>query len=564
MRIALIAETNEKYQVEHLLARSYGKRHERHNIKDGSSHTWRLASRNLTAWGTMQTFWNSGEREKIKGLDLLGLRQLDQSIERQWVSGITTISFRARYLSMLPWAIAEHYSGQLRQGSGKATHDEDELTAVLRRLEFVVLAASRRDAKPGERGGTFGVLGSDLYAASIGELESTGAVVVPTDHGGASLGTYLMPCRSFGLLETGGDDLPVRIPPRGQALQSARASALAGSRTAACIMQGGTLSLVDLDAEAQYFSVNSLGAFEEERHLLEEALLQPHVQTEETLGSYERFLATSQWAFKALDGQAMSSSELILHAYRTASSGASSTRITLAWTEYELHRRAHFAVELLLSSLADKLMDLTEATVDQVVDAWDDDAPLPDVVIAATGWSGSSFKANLADLAALVPRDAFLVAPLRDSIARSLSSRARSLYACGLLLACMKQTDALRKVGRFPARRSYLERAFGILDGAGTQSLSETTKRLLREVVVEAHLSTTLRKMSQGQKCSLRFYPEGALLRPTGTPVAAGFSGDRLGNVLGIWADLGVLDRVDGARFSLSDYGRSLARRIEP
>ena len=103
---------------------------------------------------------------------------------------------------------------------------------------------------------------------------------------------------------------------------------------------------------------------------------------------------------------------------------------------------------------------------------------------------------------------------------------------------------------------------FEILDDAGTQSLSATIKRLLREVVVEAHISTTLRKMSQGQKCSLRFYPEGALLRPTGTPAVAGFSGDRLGNVLGIWADLGVLERVDGGRFCLSEYGRSLARRI--
>lgn len=128
--------------------------------------------------------------------------------------------------------------------------------------------------------------------------------------------------------------------------------------------------------------------------------------------------------------------------------------------------------------------------------------------------------------------------------------------------ACLQETRNSGRRTTSGATGRYLERVFGILDEAGTRPLSETTERLLREVVVEAHLATTLRKMSQGQKCSLRFYPEGALLRATGTPVAAGFSGDRLGNVLEIWADLGALERADGARFILSDYGRSLAEKL--
>ena len=93
-------------------------------------------------------------------------------------------------------------------------------------------------------------------------------------------------------------------------------------------------------------------------------------------------------------------------------------------------------------------------------------------------------------------------------------------------------------------------------------TVSETLVALLQQAVAEPHLSTTLRKMSQGQKCSLRFYPEGELLRPTGVRVRAGYSGDRLGNVLGMWADLGALEREAGSRYALTERGRELLREL--
>ena len=149
----------------------------------------------------MQTFWNAGEQDATTGLDILGIRQYDQAMEQRLVAGITTISFRARYLSLLPWVLDEFWSRETRDGA--TTFDRDRFTAATRRLEFIVLACSRAYVDRKQMGP--GVLGGNLHDKAMLDLQGGASLEIPDDRGGAILGTYAAPCRSFGLLQFGDD-----------------------------------------------------------------------------------------------------------------------------------------------------------------------------------------------------------------------------------------------------------------------------------------------------------------------------------------------------------------------
>jgi hypothetical protein len=54
----------------------------------------------------MNVAWGSRLSNETKGLDVIGIRALDQNIEASLTNGLTTISIRARYISILPWQSA--------------------------------------------------------------------------------------------------------------------------------------------------------------------------------------------------------------------------------------------------------------------------------------------------------------------------------------------------------------------------------------------------------------------------------------------------------------------------
>lgn len=501
----------------------------------------------------MQLFWNSGEREKIRGLDILGVRQVDQSVEKDWVAGITTIAIRARYLSLVPWTLGLYYSTMVSEGAGEAEFDEDILVAMFRRMEFVTLAATKAGERWGESGDSYATLGSDLFADEITQLFSEGQVAIPDDRGGAAFGTYAMPCRAFGILaqQTSGSQL-VQLAPRGQSLFQTRQKLLETGGLAESVMFGGELTLEDLDREGHLFSLNGLQSSPQERSILLDAFRRPYLDVDEVERLYRRFAATLKWVFDESAEVALSSSEIIARNYSALVDRHqdSPDEARLAWLEYDLRRRVHFSFELFLSSLTESLMNLTEATIDDAMKEWGPVDVVPAYLSDSTGLSSFDWADTCEALEARIPSGAFLGGPIDRRKPRELTPGPRAVFAVALLLVCQRQVRPYIDRGLIPDRRHYLERAFDILSRHHDSTAFEAVAELLALVVVEAHLRTTLRKMAQGQKCSLRFFPEGDVLRPTGTAVVPSYSGDRLSSVLEMLADLGLGDRSTGRRLA--------------
>ena len=512
--------------------------------------------------GELITFWNSGERDKIQGLDILGLRQFDQGLERQWVAGITTISFRARYLTLLPWLLAELYEYELRRRDGKATITEERLSEVLARLKFVVLAASATGTDWGESGSTFGVLGSGVYVEQLTEFEQRGALEIPSRKGLDVYGTYVMPCRGFGLFTDSlhrRDGVPIAIAPRGRALLEPRATMPGYEAIRNLLLEGGVLTREHLRIAGPHFSVNGLANASIERDSLVRWIFEPYHDSHDVAEAYAHFTMTAKWAAALIGAGTMSVTDLIaLNLRRTVTAVPSSvTPVQLTWMEYELRRRVHFACELLLADVTGTLQDLTVGTVDAIAARWLSAGGISPAVREVLGVDEIPSNTTLGELLDKMPTEAFLRDRLRVSEGRNQAHGGNAaLYGLALLLSCYRCSEQFRTTNTLTNRDHYMEQAFELVTRNTNKPVAHAMQEFALHLAVKPHLATTLRKMGQGQKCSLRFFPEGEVLQPTGVSVTPGFSGSRLGNVLGILADVGLYNRLEGGQYSLTDSGR--------
>ncbi len=483
----------------------------------------------------MDIFWNNGEHETIKGLDILGVRQLDQRIEQDWVANVTTISYRARYLSLLSWLFVEYYNSQLTAEDGQATFDENHFNQVLARMELIVLVATKMGTHWGESGNTYAIIGSELFQEDVGAFFKNGQIKLDTgSRGGASYGTYVMPCRGFGLLSTTSSNhaIPVGITPRAQKLHDVRSQVLLPDGLKRLILEGGVLTKELIELEGRHFSINGISTNLQEKNLLCEALLMPYIDHPDVVERYRRFNATAQMVLNELDSNISSeiSSEIALKLnYPSLISGKSTLiEVESAWGEYELRRRVHYAFELLLCALTSTLKELVEGTLEQILAKWELDWSLPGLLKDLYPSNENPFAVTLEKFVAHIPKDTFQEKEPKLSDARYLPPSSQAIFALILLSVCSRETEQLRSEGVIPDRNNYLERAFTLLQQK-ERSVMDVSRELLIGVVIEPHLKTSMRKLGQGQKCSLRFFPEGNILRPTGIPVRAGYSGDRLG-----------------------------------
>lgn len=509
----------------------------------------------------MTSFWNKGEKDIIQGLDVLGLRSIDQHIETQLLASITTISIRARYLSMIPWIVGEFFDSH----KGETNLDSDVfrqmLMQVFDRLELVLILATNHEKELNPKVLATGIIGTEVHKDITDEFNAQGEIDIiilkekstGNNYTNPTYGTYYNPCRGFGLLESS-PTAPVALPPNGMAIYRVRKEAISEeSGVLSWLLHGGHLTKEMIAQEAKYFSIDNIDSIPKEMQLLQEAFLSPFTsESEEVLESYIKFNDTMVWTLNQLD-ESKKPQELIYdnYDYCTTEEATNLSEIELNWFEFELRRRVHFSLELLLKALSHTLDELNGATATQVVNNW-----IKDIKFSNNIEDGvEHYQAIMSDYQSVLEDDIFRKYQTPENPSE------QALHAISVLEVCRRQSSKL--LGSISnVKNDYMRKAFQILDELHTSKVYESIVKVTNFCVVEPHLKTTLRKMGQGQQCSLRFFPEGKKLVPTGIDTNAGVSGSRLNNTIRMMSDIGICEALDNGNFIKNEMSDSVITRL--
>lgn len=509
----------------------------------------------------MNSFWNKGEKDIIQGLDVLGLRSIDQHIETQLLASITTISIRARYLSLIPWIVGEFFDSYKDEASLDSDMFRQLLMQIFDRLELVLILATNHEKELDSTVLATGIIGAEVHKEITDELNAQGEIDIiflkekstGSNYTNPTYGTYYNPCRGFGLLESS-PTAPVALPPNGMAIYKARKKMIKREDgVLSWLLEGGHLTKEMITQEAQYFSIDNIESIPKEMQLLQEAFLIPFsYESSDVLESYTKFNNTIVWTLKQLS-EPKKPQELISDNfdYCIQEEAINLKEIELNWFEFELRRRVHFSLELLLKALSHTLDELNGATAVQVVNNWLDDIRYSNNVEDGQ----EHYNAVMQDYQSTLEDNIFHKQQTPEN------SSEQALYAISILEVCRRQSvnllDSISIV-----ENDYMRKTFAILDELHISKVYESIVKITNFCVVEPHLKTTLRKMGQGQQCSLRFFPEGKKLVPTGIETNAGVSGSRLNNTMRMMSDIGICEALDNGSFIKNDMSDDIVSRL--
>jgi hypothetical protein len=448
---------------------------------------------------------------------------------------------------------------------GETNLDSDEIRMqimqVFDRLDLVIILSTNYEKRKDPNIIDTGIIGREVYEKVVQEFEENGGIdrtilkdkAKKSHYTNPSFGTYYNPCRGFGLLAHS-STAPVVLPPNGKKMYEIRKAYIARDNSVLRWLLYGGLLDEDMIAEvAGFFSIAHISSIKEEMMLLQESFLVPFdTSNPEVEESYDKFNDTVEWILKNIDVE-KKPHELIYdnYDYCISKNVDQLSTIELHWFEFELRRRVHYSLELLLKALSFSLDELNGAKVERVIETW-----LEDIELSNNFPNGSQyFISTLKEYQSFLNEDQFFNP-------EPVGASEQALYAISLLEVCRLQSINLVKHISEIDGIDYMRKTFDILIEMEEEPVYAVLTEILKYCVIEPHLKTTLRKMGQDQQCSLRFFPEGQKLMPTGVETKAGISGSRLNNTMRMMSDIGFCKACDGGDYIKNEMSDTVITRL--